>query len=136
MDYMKLGGQLRIKAAESAGWSGPWRFGSTHLHGTPPSGKATVREGDHVPDIIDNIIKDLIGKIVALQYGIESIRGLMEKSDGVAGLPLIDGIVPWSELEYDGAHYEWLLNAMNAEGMIKDDERLAAIKEIKTKRDD
>jgi hypothetical protein len=40
----------RIVAAKAQGWSGPWRFGNKHLHGTPPCGKRQSQDGDHVPD--------------------------------------------------------------------------------------
>jgi hypothetical protein len=40
----------RIDAAKALGWKGPWRFGNEHLHGTPPNGKRTDAEGDHVPE--------------------------------------------------------------------------------------
>lgn len=40
----------RIGAAKALGWKGPWRFGNEYLHGTPPNGKRTCVDGDHVPE--------------------------------------------------------------------------------------
>jgi len=42
--------KCRIAAAKALGWKGPWRFGNDHLHGTPPNGKRTCVDGDHVPE--------------------------------------------------------------------------------------
>jgi hypothetical protein len=55
--------ECRIAAAEAQGWTGPWRFGNEHLHGTPPTGKRACSDGDHVPDGIDKIIVGLCAKI-------------------------------------------------------------------------
>lgn len=44
---------LRISAAEAQGWTGTWRFGNEHLHGTPP-GK-TPETCDRVNDPSDVI---------------------------------------------------------------------------------
>jgi len=95
---------LRIKAAESMGWTGPWRFGNIHLHGTSPDGFPNR----DVPECIDGIIKDLCYKVDTLSTGIKAVRSLINESQGVAGLHLNGDIVEWSELEAGGRSEEWL----------------------------
>lgn len=48
--------QMRIAAAEAQGWSGPWRFGNSHLHGTPPNAEKPATDwtdDEHVPEKVD-----------------------------------------------------------------------------------
>ena len=98
---------LRIRAAEAQGWTGEWRFGSTHLHGTPPEGNRGMY-GDHVPEVIDTIIKDLTYELMVSNMGIEAVRDLITESSGVAGLHLNGDIAPWDDLEEGGEFWEWL----------------------------
>ena len=98
----------RIAAAEAQGWTGPWRFGNEHLHGTPPGGKRILHDGDHVPDAVDKLIVRLHRRIEDLEQGIEAVRNLMNESHGVAGLHLNGEVAPWEELEKGGRHEEWL----------------------------
>jgi hypothetical protein len=114
--------KLRIKAAEAQGWSGPWRFGSTHLHGTPPGAERPATgfmDDEHVPDAVDNIIRELCNNITVLSYGIESIRALANESTGVIGLHQNGDVAPWAELEDGGRFWEWLYAVNDAEHAIE-----------------
>lgn len=110
---------LRIKAAEAQGWSGPWRFGNENLHGTPPSGQRQCRDGDHVPEEVDRIIKGLCRKVDVLTEGIRAVRTLIDESQGVAGLHLNGDIAPWDELEEDGRYGDWLAAFADAERVLE-----------------
>jgi len=116
--YMNQKDRMRIKAAEAQGWSGPWRFGNEHLHGTP-SGEKPVHEGEHVPEEIDKIIVELHDQIEKLCSGIMSVRALINESEGVAGLHLNGNVALWSELEDDGVDYKWLTEFNCAEEFCK-----------------
>ena len=100
--------RLRIKAAEAQGWTGPWRFGSTHLHGTPPSGRRKVAEGDHVPEAIDRLVVEMGRRIERLTQGIEEVRELINDSHGVDGYHKNGDTCPWEDLE-TGGRYEFLI---------------------------
>jgi len=106
----------RITAAEAQGWTGPWRFGNQHLHGTPPNGKRALYEGDHVPERIDNIVIELHRKIADLTYGIAAVRALINESEGVAGLHLNGEVASWDSLQQGGQYEEWLEAFNHAEG--------------------
>jgi len=101
--------ESRIAAAEAQGWSGPWRFGNEHLHGTPPCGVRTCNDGDHVPSEIDKLIVKLHQKIDSAEAGLEAVASLMNESHGVGGLHLNGDFAPWSELRTGGRFEEWLV---------------------------
>ena len=110
--------QMRIAVAEAQGWTGPWRFGSVHLHGTPPNADkpATDWTNDkHVPEKVDALVHTLCIQIETLSAGIESVRELMNESRGVAGLHRNGAIASWEELEENGQFGEWLLPFNDAE---------------------
>jgi len=103
--------QMRVAAAEAQGWTGPWRFGNTHLHGTPPNAEkpATGHMDDkHVPDGVDKLVVELCKKIDTLSLGIRSVRDLMNESTGVDGLHGNGDVATWEELEENGRLEEWL----------------------------
>ena len=115
---------MRIAAAEAQGWSGPWRFGNEHLHGTPPNATKPVTgwmDDKHVPDVVDNLIIDLCYKISTLASGIHAVRRLMNESTGVAGLYKKGDVATWKELEEDGQFWEWLFEFNYAEHVIPKD---------------
>ena len=109
----------RIAAAAAQGWTGPWRFGNEHLHGTPPGGKRHVADGDHVPEGVDKIIVDLHHRMKCMAYGLSAVRGLIVCSNGVAGLHLNGEVAAWSELEGDGQFAEWLEPFNHAEDVMR-----------------
>lgn len=57
----------------------------------------------------------LISKIDKLKKGIESVRSLINESEGVIGLHLNGDIATWNELENGGYMEEWLINFNEAE---------------------
>jgi len=114
---VKKARESRIAAAEAQGWSGPWRFGNEHLHGTPPCGVRTCNDGDHVPSEIDKLIVKLHQKIDSAEAGLEAVASLINESHGVLGLHLNGDLAPWSELRTGGEFEEWLIafdDALNA----------------------
>jgi hypothetical protein len=100
--------QARIAAAETQGWTGPWRFGNEHLHGTPPSGVKKNHDGDHVPEAVDRLVVELHDRIAVLSAGIAAVSGLIDESQGVAGLHLNGDVATWEELRQGGRFEEWL----------------------------
>lgn len=120
---MKYEDDARIAAAKAQGWSGPWRFGSTHLHGTPPNAERPATgwtDDEHVPGEIDKIIGELCLKLAVLADGIGTVRDLMDESTGVAGLHQNGDVAPWEELEDGGRFQEWLFSFNDAERTIED----------------
>ena len=110
--------QMRIAVAEAQGWTGPWRFGNVHLHGTPPNADkpATDWTNDkHVPEKVDALVQALCNKITTLSAGIKSVRGLMNESQGVAGLHLNGTIATWEDLGEKGRSWEWIFAFHEAE---------------------
>jgi hypothetical protein len=115
---MNYSDKLRIKAAEAQGWTGPWRFGSTHLHGTTPDAEKPATgfiDDAHVPDQIDRMIKRLCNHIDTLSSGIDAVRALINESIGVTGLHLNGEIAFWESLEKEGLFWEWLAEFNAAE---------------------
>lgn len=76
---------LRISAAEAQGWTGTWRFGNEHLHGTPhgKTPETCDREGEHVPEQVDKIIVDLCKQIKDLADAIIEVDELMNDPSDV-----------------------------------------------------
>lgn len=101
--------ESRISAAEAQGWTGPWRFGNEHLHGTPPCGKRKCEDGDHVPEGVDNLIVALHKKIDAMADGLEAVALLIAESHGVCGLHLNGDVAPWDDLRTGGRFEGWLV---------------------------
>jgi len=120
---MKYKQQMRIEAAKAQGWSGPWRFGNEHLHGTPPNATQPATDwtdDKHVPESVDKLISSLCDKIKYLSDGIISVRQLMNESKGVSGLHLNGDIALWDELQEGGRFEEWLSSFNWAEQEIVD----------------
>jgi len=116
--------QMRIAAAEAQGWSGPWRFGSTHLHGTPPGAEKPVTDwtdDKHVPEKVDALVHRLCNQIDALAAGIEAVRAVMNESRGVSELHQNGLIATWEELEENGRYEEWLFPFNLAERVLPND---------------
>lgn len=91
---MKQQDKARIAAAEAQGWTGPWRFGNEHLHGTPP-GKTRAeidREGEHVPEQIDKIIVDLCKQVKDLSDAIVEVDELMNDPSDVISSQIKAGL--------------------------------------------
>ena len=113
--------KMRIEAAEAQGWSGPWRFGNTHLHGTPPHAEKPATDwtdDEHVPEKVDALVHRLCSQITTLAAGIEAVRALMNDSHGVAGLHLNGDVATWEELEENGRLWEWLISFNAAECVL------------------
>jgi hypothetical protein len=100
--------KMRIAAAEAQGWTGPWRFGNEHLHGTPP-GKTPAeidREGEHVPEQVDKIIVDLCKQIMDLSDAIVEVNELMNDSSGVISSQIQAGL--WQLNYVKGLANTWI----------------------------
>jgi len=123
--------QMRIAAAEAQGWTGPWRFGSTHLHGTPPNAEKPATDwtnDEHVPEKVDALVHQLCNTIFALALGIEAVRSVINESAGVAGLHMNGDVAKWGDLEFGGRFDEWLSAFNGAEAWVQNaDNQRAAI---------
>ena len=59
----------------------------------------------------------LVARAAGLERGIESVRVLIDSSDGVAGLHLNGDVASWESLEEGGHFEEWLMGFNNAESV-------------------
>ena len=66
---------------------------------------------------IERLEKQRDELLAALKGLVDDIRGLMDESDGVAGLHLNGDLAPWSELD-SGGMFERLTHLTNADDAI------------------